>query len=135
MATPQDPIGVALGSIGTGATGGAAVITLGIVVLRTLQSPDPTALTQDDQFLIISVGLAAGITTAVTTSLALSRTIPTLWRRGVTAGVSVFAATILATVAAPIDLTSGGVGLIIYVALLLGAANYSRKKAQAAARR
>ncbi len=129
----RDPVGVALGSIGAGASTGAAVITTGVIVYRTLQGTSGT-LTVDQQFFIITAGLGAGMIAAMATAFTLCRIITDLWRRGVIVASTVFAATILASLAAPIDIVSGATGLIAYAAILIFAATVLRNKAKASAR-
>ncbi len=122
-----------MGSIGAGASTGAAVITTGIIVFRTLQGAGGT-LTVDQQFLVITAGLGGGMIAAMATAFTLCRIITDLWRRGVIVASTVFAATILASLAAPIDIVSGAAGLIAYAAILIFAAIVLRNKAKAAAR-
>jgi len=129
----RDPIGVALGSIGAGSCVGASLITLGLVVYRSLpESAGDSDL--DRRFLVITAGLVIGMVTAMATAFALSRTIPDPWRRGVIVASTVFAATILAALAAPVDLLAGSTGLIVYTAVLLAAAKHAHNKAKAASR-
>ncbi len=131
----RDPIGVALGSIGAGSCVGASLITLGLVVYRSLPASAGGGGSDFDQrFLVITAGLVIGMVAAMATAFALSRTIPDSWRRGVIVASTVFAVTILAALAAPVDLLAGGTGLIVYTALLLAAANHAHNKAKAASR-
>ena len=129
----RDPIGVALGSIGAGSCAGAALITLGLVLYRSLPANAGDS-DLDQRFLIITAGLVIGMVTAMATAFTLSRTIPDPWRRGVIVASTVFAATILAALAAPADILAGGTGLIVYAVLLLAAANHARNKVKAASR-
>ncbi len=129
----RDPIGVALGSIGAGSCAGASLITLGLVVYRSLPASAGDA-DLDQRFLVITAGLVIGMVTAMATAFALSGTIPDPWRRGVIVASTVFAATILAALAAPVDLLAGGMGLIGYAVVLLAAANHARNKVKAASR-
>ena len=129
----RDPVGVALGSIGAGATTGAAVITTGLIVYRALQGVGGT-LTVDQQFFIVTAGLGGGMVAAMATAFTLSRAITDLWRRGVIVASTVFAATILAALAAPIDAVTGATGLIVYAAILLFVATVLRNKAKTATR-
>ncbi len=71
---------------------------------------------------------------AMAMAFILCRTITDVWRRGVIVASTVFAATILAALAAPIDVISGATGLIAYAAILIFAATVLRNKAKAAAR-
>ena len=129
----RDPIGVALGSIGAGSCVGASLITLGLVVYRSLPASVGDS-DLDQRFLVITAGLVIGMVAAMATAFALSRTIPDSWRRGVIVASTVFAATILAALAAPVDLLAGGIGLIVYTAVLLAAAKHAHNKAKAASR-
>ncbi len=129
----RDPIGVALGSIGAGACVGAALITLGLFLYRSLPASAGDA-DLDQRFLVITAGLVIGMVTAMATAFTLSRAIPDPWRRGVIVASTVFAATILAALAAPADLLAGGTGLIAYAVLLLAAANHARNKVKTASR-
>ncbi len=128
----HDHIGVALGSIGAGAAGGASVVTASLLIFRIIQTSSavPTA---DQQFLLISSGMMGGLLTAVVTVLILTYTLPDLWRRAVAAGLAVFGAALLTAGAAPADILGGVVGLGVYIALLLGAAVFARGRARAAA--
>ena len=88
----------------------------------------------DQRFLVITAGLVVGMVAAMTTAFTLSRTIPDPWRRGVIVASTVFAATILAALAAPTDILAGSTGLIVYTVFLLAAANHAHKKAKTASR-
>ena len=109
------------------------MITLGLVVYRSLPASAGDA-DLDQRFLVITAGLVIGMVTAMATAFALSRTIPDTWRRGVIVASTVFAATILAALAAPVDLLAGGMGLIVYAVVLLAAANRARNNVKAASR-
>jgi hypothetical protein len=130
--TPQDHIGVALGSIGAGAAAGASVVTTSLLIFRIIQAGG-AAPTADQQFLLISGGMMGGLLTAIITVLILTFTLPDLWRRAVAAGLAVFGTALLTAVAAPADILGGVVGLGIYIALLLGGAVYAGGRARAAA--
>ena len=130
--TLRDPIGVSLGSIAAGATAGASVITLGLVVFRALPGGG-AELNLDQQFLVISAGLGAGMLTTIGLSLALSNAIVDWWRRGVIAASSVFGASILAALTTAVDIFAGGIGLILYAAVLFATAGFSLTRARAAA--
>jgi hypothetical protein len=75
-----------------------------------------------------------GIVAAVATGWLRTRSIDDLWRRGVTAGVAVFGAAILAVFATLADLVGGTVGLACYLLLLCVAAARTHRTAGRAAR-
>ncbi len=127
-----DPIGTALASIGAGAATGAAMMTAGVVVLRTVQRADASALSVDTGFLILSVAVVGGVVAAVASGWLLSRTIHDVWRRGVIAALSVFGASLLTLVAAPADMLAGRLGLVAYLVVLLVGAIGARAVARRA---
>jgi hypothetical protein len=129
----HDPVGVAVASLAAGATTGASVITACLVLYRFVGSSD-AGLSQDQQFLLITAGLAAGVVTAFAAAFALARVIPDVWRRAALAGTSVFAAAFLAVLAAPLDMLAGLAGLAVYLVGLVTASGYAVAKARTAAR-
>ena len=133
MAAETDPIGVALGSIGAGATAGASVITMSLIVFRLLMGGAEDATNQDLQFAVITAGLVGGVITAVVTAYTLARTVSDTWRRAALAGTTVFAAVFLAVPAAPADMLAGPTGLAVYLAVLLSGTWYGVSKARGAA--
>jgi len=71
-AAARDPVLRALGGLATGAAAGAAIITAGLLVLRTAQrgdAPQP----QDTGFLILSVAALLGMIAAAATGWLLHR--------------------------------------------------------------
>ncbi len=133
MAAETDPVGVALGSIGAGATAGASVITTSLIVFRLLMGGAADAMNQDLQFTVLTLGLVGGVFTAVITAYALARTVTDTWRRAALAGTTVFAAAFLAVPAAPADMIAGTAGLVVYLAVLLSGTWFGVSKARAAA--
>ena len=133
MAT-ADPVGTAVSSIGAGATSGAVPMTAGVFALRLLQSGDPSSVSPDLGGAILSVAVSTGLLVAVAIGWLRSRRIDDIWRRGVTAAVSVFGTVILAVLAAPVDTVAGTPGLGAYLAALLIAAIASHRAAGRAGR-
>ncbi len=127
----NDPIGVAIGSIGAGATAGASVITAGLIAFRFLAG-DGAELNQDAQFSIITIGLVGGLITAITTTFTLTRSITELWRRAAISATTVFATVFLAALSAPIDMATGTAGLTVYLVLLVAVVLYAGGKTRAA---
>ncbi len=127
----NDPVGVAIGSIGAGATAGASVITAGLIAFRFLAG-DGADLNQNAQFSIITIGLIGGLITAITTTFTLTSSITDLWRRAAIAGTTVFATVFLAALSAPIDMATGTAGLTVYLVLLVAAVLYAGAKTRAA---
>ena len=118
MAT-TDPVGTALASIAAGSTTGAAAIALGALFVRHGQqqgasTPDPaTGAT------VLLGGVFLGVVLAAGTGWALTRAIDDVWRRGVTAAISVFGAVLLSLLALPADMAAGRVGILMYVVALV----------------
>ena len=133
MAGENDPVGVALSGIGAGATAGASVITVSLIVLRLMLGGADGGLSQDLQFAVITAGLIGGVITAFLTTFTLARTITDLWRRAALAATTVFLAAFLAALATPVDMLTGVPGLSVYLAVLGTATWYSAAKAKAAA--
>ncbi len=127
----NDPVGVAIGSIGAGATAGASVITAGLIAFRFLAG-DGAELNQDAQFSIITIGLVGGLITAITTTFTLTSSITELWRRAAISATTVFATVFLAALSAPIDMATGTAGLTVYLVLLLAVVLYAGGKTRAA---
>jgi len=118
-----DMVGVAIGSIATGATAGAGVVTFGLLNFRDrLNESLP---------LVVFAGVLAAAVTAWLLADALAGE---AWRRGVTAALAVFAALLLAFLSAPADRLAGPNGLTIYAGLLAVAAvfcaRYTRRRAR-----
>jgi hypothetical protein len=119
-----DLIGVAIGSIWTGAAAGAAVVTLGLLLFRgQLQQSLP---------LVLFAGiLAAGLTAWLKAGPLAHET----WRRGVIAALAVFAGMLLAFLSAPADRLGGTFGLSLYAlaltALAILGARYTRARSRA----
>jgi hypothetical protein len=121
----------ALGGLATGAAAGAAVITGGLLILRTLQRPGITE-TEETGSLVLSAAVFSGLVVAAGCGWLLSRGIEELWRRGVTATLAVFGSVMLALVAVPADSLGGRGGLAAYAVLLLGGALYAGAQARRA---
>jgi hypothetical protein len=118
-----DLIGVALGSIATGAATGGAAVTLGLLLFRgQLDRSLP---------LVLFTGIAAAAATAWLQSKPLAGE---PWRRGVTAALAVFLGMLLAFLSAPADRLGGTTGLAGYALLLAVAAalcaRYTRERAR-----
>ena len=128
----NDPVGVAIGSIGAGATAGASVITAGLIAFRFLAG-DGAELNQNAQFSIITIGLVGGLITAITTTFTLTSSITDLWRRAAISGTTLFATAFLTVLSTPIDMAAGTVGLTAYLVLLVPVGLYAGAKAKAAA--
>jgi hypothetical protein len=128
----RDPVGRAVGSLATGAADGAAVIVVGLLVLRTVQG-GRVADTQTTGFAVLAVALCAGIACAVLSAWLLSRGITVLWRRAVAAALAVCGALMLSLIAVPADLLAGRAGLGVYLALLLAGGAYALVHARRAA--
>jgi hypothetical protein len=114
----QDPIGLALGSIGAGATTGAAVVTAGTVIVRLL----PEGGSGDAAFGVLTGGALLGIAVAVTCTVIVTAAIADLWRRAVAGAIAAFLAILLGAISAPADRLAGRIGLAVYLLLLIGAA-------------
>ncbi len=132
MPAPRDPVVRALGGLATGAAAGAAVITTGLLVLRSVQR-GRVIETQDTGFVILGASVLIGLITAAASGWLLSSGIEEAWRRGVTATLAVFGMLLLALVAVPADLLAGRPGLAGYLTLLLGGGAWSWGHARRAA--
>lgn len=128
----RDPVLRALAGLATGAAAGAAVITGGLVVLRTVQQGGG-AETQDPGSLVLSAAVFLGLVVAAASGWLLSRGIEELWRRGVTATLAVFGALMLALLGVPADWMGGRGGLLAYLTVLLAGALYAGVHAHRAA--
>jgi hypothetical protein len=113
----SDPVGTALASLGAGAATGAAVITVGTIVLRAGWGADAP----NSPIWFLPVVLFVGVVAAVVVCWRLSRPIEDYFRRGIAVAIAVFAALLLAGLAAPADIVGGILGLVIYLLLLIGA--------------
>lgn len=122
----------ALAGLSTGAAAGAAIITTGLLVLRTVQR-GRIAETQDTGFVVLAVSVFAGLFAAAGAGWLLSSGIEEAWRRGVTATLAVFGMLMLSLAAVPADLLAGRLGLAGYLILLLGGAAWSLAHARRAA--
>lgn len=133
--TTSDPVGTAVASIGAGATTGAVVVTVGVLLLRTLQSSSEPEAVRETGDLVLGITVFAGFVAAAASGWLRTRAIDDLWRRGVTATLSVFGTTLLGLLAAPADTIGGRPGLAAYLLLLLVAAFLTHGAARRAASR
>lgn len=127
-----DPVVRALGGLATGAAAGAAIITAGLLILRTVQG-DRVAETQDQGFTLLAATVLIATVAAAGTGWLLSSGIVEAWRRGVIATLAVFGMLLLSLVSVPADLLAGQPGLAGYLLLLLGAGAWSLAQARRAA--
>ena len=131
----SDPVGLALASIGLGATVGAAIMCAGLFVLRLIQQGAGPGQHVQLEFAVLTGAIFVGVAAAVIVSFRATGAIEDLWRRGVASAIAVFGAVLLATVSAPVDLAIQTPGLVAYVLLLIvGAAWFARAVRRAAAR-
>lgn len=128
-----DPVVRALGGLATGAATGAALITAGLLVLRTFQH-GRVAETQDQGFTLLAATVLIATVAAAGTGWLLSSGITEAWRRGVVATLAVFGMLMLSLVTVPADLLAGRGGLAGYLALLVGVAAWALIRARRAAR-
>lgn len=133
MSPTNDPVGLALASLGAGSTTGATVITAGMIVLRTLQASRGVAGSLNAGFVVVWGALLAGIAAAVVTAWALTRMLDDTWRRGVVGALSVFGAILLAGIGMPVDLLAGRTGLAVYLLTLVAAAVFTLSAARRSA--
>lgn len=126
---PRDPVGRALGALGTGAAAGALTITAGLLVLRTAQG-DRILETREIGFTILNAAMLGGMALAAITGWLLSAGMAELWRRAATAATAVVASLVLSLLAVPADWLAGRIGLALYTVLLLGAAIWCWRQAR-----
>jgi hypothetical protein len=113
----KDPIGVALGAVAAGATGGAAAVGFGLLLFRTRLAA------------LLPVFLFVGVVVAATLAWTLARPIADWWRRGVTAALAVFGAMMVAALTAPVDMAAGRAGLGCFAILLASASGLATRYA------
>src|SRR4026207_1080126 len=113
-ATPER-VGLALPSIGSGATSGAAIVTTVLVSLRTLQLQNNP---EWDSGLLLVIAVFVSIVTAGAIAWFLARRVADPAPRGVTAALGVFGTCLLAALSAPVDALGGRTGLTTYLLLL-----------------
>jgi hypothetical protein len=113
----KDPIGVALGALAAGATGGSGVVGLGLLLFRNRLAS------------LLPILLFAGVVVAATIAWALARPITDWWRRGVTAALAVFGAMMLAALTAPADMFAQRVGLAALTVVLAVASGLATRYA------
>ncbi len=128
-------MGTAVASIAAGATAGGAIMTMGVLVLRVLQTGITNPVTLDVGFAVLTAAVAGGIITAVVSGWSLARAIHDPWRRGVIAALAGFGGSVLAVLATPADVAGGRVGLTIYLLLLLALAFVAFRAAKRAGAR
>ncbi len=129
---PRDPVGRALGALGTGAAAGALTITAGLLVLRTVQA-GRILETRETGFTILNAAILGGMALAASTGWLLSAGMPELWRRAAAAVTAVVASLVLSLLAVPADWLAGRIGLALYTVLLAGAAIWCWRQARRAA--
>lgn len=128
----SDPVLRALAGLATGAATGAAIVTVGLLILRSVQR-GRVAETQDQGFALLAATVLLAIVVAAGTGWLLSSGIAEAWRRGVIATLAVFGTVMLSLVAVPADLLAGRAGLAGYLALLVAGAAWARVQARRAA--
>ncbi|HEY2824235.1 MAG TPA: hypothetical protein VGI83_01695 [Gemmatimonadales bacterium] len=112
-----DGIGIALGAVGAGASFGGAVVAAGLLIFRTWQASGAAI---PPRLPLLSGPLLTGIALSVTLTWRLTRLIPDVWQRGITAGLALFGSAMLAALAAPADTLGGRPGIALYgLALIL----------------
>ncbi len=124
----QDPVGLALAGIGAGTTTGASVMTAGVFAVRFMQASGNASAEVGGS--IISATLFAGIVAAVLSAWIVTAPIADIWRRGVTAGISVLGAALLAIGATVADQLTGVIGVGTYGAVLVVAAAVTHRAAR-----
>ncbi len=133
MTKTDDPIGLALASIGLGATVGATVVTAGILILRSLQAIGGTGAQPGVEFTVLGTTFFGGVAAGLLTAFLTSRGIEDLWRRAVITAIATFGTVLLSAITAPIDIVGGRTGLGVYLITLIVGAAYLRSRARAAA--
>jgi hypothetical protein len=128
----SDPVLRALAGLATGAATGAAVVTAGLLLLRTFQH-GRVAETQDRGFTLLAITVLVATAVAVATGGLLSSGIVEAWRRGVIATLAVFGTVMLSLVAVPADLLAGRAGLAGYLVILVAGAGWALLQARRAA--
>jgi hypothetical protein len=128
----NDPVLRALAGLATGAATGAAVVTAGLVLLRTFQRGRVTE-TQGRGFTLLAITVLVATIAAAATGWLLSSGIAEAWRRGVIATLAVFGTVMLSLAAVPADLLAGRAGLAGYLALLVAGAAWALVQARRAA--
>ena len=129
----SDPIILALASIGAGAGVGGAVITGGLVALRSVQLRRGISPDDDFGFLVLSTALLSGVMLAAGLTWRLTPAIKDYLRRGVAGTVAAVAACGLAGLAVFADLFAGRGGLGMYAIGLLALGALAARHARRAA--
>lgn len=123
-----------MSGLGAGSSTGAAVITAGMLLFRSVYStgsPDDIGA----GFTLITAVLVAGTGAAAVVGFYLTRSLQEPWRRAVIGGLSVFGTALLAAVAAPVDTLAGRIGLTVYLIVLATVAAIAWRAAVRAASR
>jgi len=129
----SDPVGLTLASIGAGSSTGAAIVTTGMILFRSLPDiRDPEHAT-DVGFLLITLSLLVGGAAAVAAGWFLTRALADAWRRAVVGALSVFGTMLLSAVSMPADLVGGRPALTAYLVALIAAATFAYRAALRAA--
>ncbi|MEE8135307.1 MAG: hypothetical protein V3T56_09630 [Gemmatimonadales bacterium] len=124
----QDPVGLALASIGAGSTTGASIMTAGVFALRFMQASGNASTEVGGS--ILSATLFGGIVAAILAAWIATAPIADGWRRGVTAGISVLGAALLAIGATMADQVTGVIGVGAYGVVLVVAAVVAHRAAR-----
>lgn len=126
----RDPVGLALAALAAGAATGAAVITAGLLLLRSAFGAPPVDAAAH---VVIPASLFLGIVAAAAAGWLLARAIPDFFYRGLTTALSVFGALLLAALAAPADMLGRRLGLALYLVLLVTLGTLAGRRARNAA--
>jgi hypothetical protein len=114
MTTTQDPVGLALASIGVGATTGGCIMSAGALALRLVQNAYGQGNAPVVEFFVLSGSVVAGVIASILITLIASRAIDDLWHRGVAAAIATIVGILLGALTAPIDMLAGPPGLSAY---------------------
>jgi hypothetical protein len=95
-----------------GASTGGAVMTAGVLAVRL--APHASAEEAATGAVLVTASLFLGIVAAAASGWIQTRSLDDLWRRGVTAAVSVFGAALLAVGAIPADRGGGTAAVVAY---------------------
>ena len=121
-----------LAGIGAGATTGAAVMTAGVFALRFMQASGNASNEVGGS--VLTATLFGGLVAAVLSGWIATAPIADGWRRGVTAGISVLGAALLAIGATVADQLTGMIGVGAYCVVLVVAAGVTHRAAHRSGR-
>jgi hypothetical protein len=124
----DDPIGTAIRGVVAGAATGAATLTIGVFLIRSLQGSD-AALAPERGAAVLGASILLALAAAAASAWLHTRYIADMWRRGVAAALGAIGAVLAGIPAMVADIVAGRTGVGAYAVMLVAAAIWAHREA------